>query len=84
MCAAAGRARYSGLVDFRRPKPIHASFGTAGGPHRCPGSFLARTEITIFLQEWPQRIRDFAVQPGATVKYEGGFNVSLRNLPLVW
>ena len=71
-------------VDFRRPKPIHASFGTAGGPHRCPGSFLARTEITIFLQEWPKRIRDFAVKPGATVKYQGGFNVSLRDLPLVW
>jgi len=71
-------------VDFRRPKPIHASFGTAGGPHRCPGSFLARTEIHIFLEEWPKRIRDFEVKPGASIKYEGGANVSVRSLPLVW
>jgi cytochrome P450 len=71
-------------VDFRRPKPIHASFGTAGGPHRCPGSFLARTEITTFLQEWPRRIRDFELVPDAPVRFQGGFNVSVKALPLIW
>jgi len=71
-------------VDFRRPKPIHASFGTAGGPHRCPGSFLARTEITIFLEEWPRRITDFGLKPDEPVKFEGGFNVSVKSLPLIW
>ncbi len=71
-------------VDFRRPRPIHASFGTAGGPHRCPGSFLARNELAIFLEEWLKRIPNYQVKPGATIKYDGGFNVSLRSLPLVW
>lgn len=71
-------------VDFRRPKPIHASFGTAGGPHRCPGSFLARTEISTFLQEWPTRIRDFKLAPNVPVHLQGGFNVSVKALPLVW
>ena len=71
-------------VDWRRPRPIHVSFGAPGSPHRCPGSFLARSEIGIFLTEWLKRIPNFKVKPGAAVKYEGGFNVSLRELPLVW
>lgn len=71
-------------VDFNRPKPIHASFGTPGGPHRCPGSYLARSEITIFLEEWLTRIPDFRVKPEANVVYKGGQNVSIVSLPLSW
>lgn len=71
-------------VDFRRPRPIHASFGTTGGPHRCPGSFLARTEMAMFLTEWLNRIPDFRVKPGVDVVYKGGFNVSIESLPLQW
>ena len=36
-------------VDFNRPASLHATFGN--GPHRCPGSSLARTEVRVFLQE---------------------------------
>ena len=46
-------------VDFDRPAQPHAAFGN--GPHRCPGSFLARTEIRVFIEEWLRRIPDFSV-----------------------
>lgn len=49
-------------VDFNRPSLIHGAFGT--GPHRCPGAYLARTEIRIFLEEWLKRIPVFSIKPG--------------------
>ncbi len=52
-------------VDFKRQDVLHASFGT--GPHRCPGSLLARLEIKLFLQEWLARIPDFSVKSGEPV-----------------
>lgn len=70
-------------VNFSRPKPVHASFGPPS-PHRCPGSYLARTEIKIFLEEWLPRIPDFKIKPGVRVRMHGGGNLAYRELPLVW
>lgn len=69
-------------VDFTRKVGQHSIFGN--GPHRCPGSFLARTEIKVFLQEWLQRIPEFSVRPGAKPGIRSGVNGSLYSLPLVW
>jgi cytochrome P450 len=69
-------------VDFDRPTPIHSTFGN--GAHRCPGSFLARVEIKVFLQEWLKRIPDFSLKPGARAGVHGGVNGTLYHLPLVW
>jgi cytochrome P450 len=69
-------------VDFDRAVPAVGTFGN--GPHKCPGANLARTEITIFLQEWLKRIPDFQVKPGATVEFMSGVNISYAALPLVW
>lgn len=69
-------------VDFARKVGQHSIFGN--GPHRCPGSFLARTEIKVFLQEWLQRIPEFSVKPGARPGIRSGVNGSLYSLPLVW
>lgn len=68
-------------VDFNR-KPIHATFGN--GPHRCPGSNLARTELRVFLQEWLSRIPDFQVKPGDKVRTQSGSVNGVVHLPLVW
>jgi cytochrome P450 len=69
-------------VNFDRPVPAVGTFGH--GPHKCPGANLARTEITIFLQEWLKRIPDFQVKPGAKVDFVSGVNISYAELPLVW
>jgi cytochrome P450 len=69
-------------VDFHRPPPLHSTFGN--GPHRCPGSNLARTEIKVFLEEWLKRIPDFRVQPGAKIRMGAGMIATISEVPLEW
>jgi cytochrome P450 len=69
-------------VDFSRPPPMHSTFGS--GPHRCPGSNLARTEIRVFLQEWLTRIPDFRIPPGAEISMRSGLIGTISALPLEW
>ena len=62
--------------------PIHSTFGN--GPHRCPGSNLARTELKIFLQEWLPRIPEFRHDPAGRVGMSSGVNATVYSLPLEW
>lgn len=69
-------------VDFNRKTTFHATFGN--GPHRCPGSNLARTEIRVFLQEWMARIPDFTIAKGEKVVTATGSVNAVEYLPLEW
>lgn len=69
-------------VDFHRANKIHAAFGN--GVHRCPGSYLARTEIKVFIEEWLKRIPEFRVKPGVTPQVMSGPVCGALSLPLVW
>jgi cytochrome P450 len=69
-------------VDVRRDIHRHAGFGD--GPHRCPGSFLARLELRIFLEEWLARVPDFRVTEGETVRTSSGPVNGMLHLPLSW
>lgn len=70
-------------VDFRRADaPRHNSFGS--GPHRCPGSLLAKLEIKLFLQEWLERIPDFRIKAGEAVVYGPGQVNCVEKLVLSW
>lgn len=69
-------------VDLTRKPVIHAAFGN--GPHRCPGSFLARTEIKVFLQEWLRRIPDFQIREGDKPRCGSGSVNGVLYLPLAW
>jgi cytochrome P450 len=69
-------------VDFNRKRAPHAAFGD--GPHRCPGSFLARQELGIFLEEWLKRVPSFRIKPGAKVVTSSGMVNGVLSLPLVW
>lgn len=40
----------------------HWSFGA--GPHRCLGSYLARMQLSLVVNEWLRRIPDFEIQAG--------------------
>lgn len=69
-------------VDLTRKPVIHAAFGN--GPHRCPGSFLARTEIKVFLQEWLKRIPDFRIREDDKPRCGSGSVNGMLYLPLAW
>lgn len=69
-------------IDLQRKPVVHAAFGN--GAHRCPGSFLARTEIKVFLQEWLKRIPDFEIKAGERPRCASGMVNGVLHLPLQW
>ena len=69
-------------VDFTRADKKHVTFGR--GPHQCIGSFLARTEIRVFLQQWLQRIPDFEIKAGEEPVLIPGKANRVTYLPLTW
>jgi camphor 5-monooxygenase len=69
-------------VEFSRPRPLHFSFGV--GHHRCPGQHLARTEITVTLQEWLKRIPEFRVVESSKPKYRTGMINTVEGIQFEW
>lgn len=76
--------RYSDpmAVDFTRTDRKHIAFGR--GAHQCIGSFLARTEIRVFLTEWLKRIPHFEVKAGEEPVMTPGKANRINHLPLTW
>lgn len=70
-------------VDFTRTRIMHSAFGS-GGPHRCLGSYLARTEIRVFIEEWLKRIPEFSIKPGEQPRAISHIVNTFDYLPLVW
>jgi cytochrome P450 len=71
-----------GEIEFRRQE---RSLAFGAGPHRCLGSHLARMEMRVALEEWHQRIPDYALAPGTVprVSWPAGL-VGIDHLPLVF
>jgi cytochrome P450 len=63
----------------RRPNP-HATFGR-GGPHFCLGSFLARLEIGVLLEEILARNVRFELT-GAPVRLSSNFINGFKSIPV--
>ncbi|ETK37068.1 cytochrome P450 [Microbispora sp. ATCC PTA-5024] len=61
----------------------HLTFG--GGPHRCVGVHLARTEFAVVLREWHRRIPSYGLAPGyePEVAWPAGV-IGLERVPLVF
>jgi len=68
-------------VDFSRRINSVGTFGQ--GVHRCVGANLARSELTIFLEEWLTRIPDFRLAD-PDVHFHAGVNISYHRLELAW
>jgi len=73
---------HADVIDLQREVNNHLTFGA--GPHRCVGSHLAKTEVTIALQEWLRRIPDFSVAADARIQGHLGPTMGFSHLPLVW
>lgn len=69
-------------VDLSRRRISHSTFG--GGPHRCAGMHLARTETIVTLQEWLKRIPEFRLREDAEIIYRSGIVAAVENVQLVW
>lgn len=69
-------------VDFHRKKPLHETFGA--GIHRCAGLHLARTEVTVTLEEWLKRIPEFRVVEGTKPHYLTGHVATVENIQIEW
>lgn len=68
-------------VDFSRHINSVGTFGQ--GAHRCVGANLARSELTIFIEEWLKRIPDFRLAE-TELTFQAGINVSYSRLLLEW
>jgi cytochrome P450 len=68
--------------DLDRKNRNHAAFG--GGAHTCPGQFLARMEMRVFLEEWFDRIPSFELEPGQTLRHRGGIVGGCEPFTLRW
>ena len=69
-------------VDIDRNTGGNSAFGH--GIHRCPGSFLAKMEVQILIEEWLKHIPDFVIEPGAKIVISPGISSTIRSLPLRW
>jgi cytochrome P450 len=57
-------------------------FGFGVGPHRCPGSHVARVELQIAFEELHRRLPDYRLAPGAVVPRRLGHIKGVLELPL--
>lgn len=68
------------IVLDRSPNP-HLGFGA--GPHRCPGSPLARLTLRVLLEEVLGRIPDYQLADPDAVSISEGVTRVIRTLPAV-
>nr|WP_053000247.1 cytochrome P450 [Sphingomonas sp. Y57] len=67
------------LLD-RKPNP-HLGFGA--GHHRCVGSFFAKLEMRVAIEELLARYDGFALDPDRPVRLASGLNQGIASLPLI-
>jgi cytochrome P450 len=68
-------------VKLDRFPNAHVGFGA--GVHRCIGSFVAKLEMKIALEELLDRYPFFRVDPQGEVRWECGENLGISSLPLI-
>ncbi|MGB1906722.1 MAG: cytochrome P450, partial [Spongiibacter sp.] len=70
------------VFDIDRSKEDGHTLTFSSGPHMCLGSFLARSEIRILVEEWFKRVARYEIVPGTELGYRTGFSLALTELPL--
>lgn len=69
-------------VNFDRERNRHMAFGA--GPHRCLGSYLARAELAIALEEWHARIPEYELDTDQALGFHAAGVAGFDRLPLRW
>ena len=69
-------------VILDRTPNRHLAFGA--GPHRCLGSYLARAELAIAIEEWHRRIPEYRVSDPSLITQHAGGVAGYDCLPLEW
>jgi cytochrome P450 len=72
-------------VDFGRGegrRVKHLGFGS--GPHLCIGAHLARTQLTVMLEDLLPRLPGLHVEPGSVIETSIGATMMLQSLRLRW
>ena len=69
-------------IDITREINPHLTF--SAGPHRCLGSYIARMELRVALEEWSKRIPTFRIREGTVIRSTGGPTLGLASLPIAW
>ena len=74
------------VVDFDRGgegrRVKHLGFGS--GPHLCIGAYLARTQLTVMIEELLPRMPGLRIEPDASIENLLGSTMMLAELPLRW
>lgn len=70
------------VVDLYRESNKHLSFAT--GRHRCLGPNFARMNIRVALEQFLDRVPDFALKPGFEPHFEAGMTRRITALPLTF
>lgn len=77
-----GKVQCPREFQSNRPWQGNVAFGT--GVHVCLGSFLARSEMRILVEEWVKAIPSFARKPGSASRSRLGPILALDRLDLTW
>jgi cytochrome P450 len=86
LCLASGSrdeiefAESAGEIDFTRSPNRHFGFGA--GPHRCLGSHLARTELTVAFEEAIRVLPELTLDPENPAQRFWGAIFGVERLPL--
>jgi cytochrome P450 len=76
-------AEYDEPTTIQLDRKVTRHYSFAGGPHRCVGAHLARTELAVALQEWHRLIPDYRLDD-ADGLVESGPMIGLSRLRLAW
>ena len=69
-------------VDLSRTVNKHLTFAT--GRHRCLGPDFARMNIRVALEQFLDRVPEFALAEGFVPRWEAGMTRRITSLPLTF
>ncbi|MFN3004900.1 cytochrome P450 [Mycolicibacterium wolinskyi] len=80
--AARDEREYDNPDAFIWNRPIERLLSFGRGQHFCLGVHVARLEITVMIQEWLKRVRDYHIDEQAASRPPSSFQWGWNNIPV--